>query len=159
IGDGSTIRGTPGDSLAWRVDYWQDVVEAGEVRRVTGLGLGVVSDTTLQGREPHNDLVRAFVELGTIGLVAYLSFLFALGRQARRALLLTTTAPGPSGLPRALAIGFAGIFAAYLVGSLSSNLMTQLILLWYVAALAVASGLPARSHAKDLSRPLKPSHA
>ena len=153
IGADRTLRGTPGDSLAWRIEYWGDVVAAGEGRRATGLGFGVVSDTTAQGREPHNDLLRAYVELGVIGLAAYLLFLVALGWQIRRSLAGATPAAGPAGFPHALAAGYAGIFAAYVVGSLTSNLMTQLVLLWYVAALAVASGLPARAKSLTLAEP------
>jgi hypothetical protein len=67
----------------------------------------------------------------------------------------TTPAAGRAGLPRALAIGYAGIFAAYVVGSLTGNLMTQLVLLWYVAALAVASGLPARERGLVLAEPFR----
>jgi O-antigen ligase len=144
IGAGPTLRGTPGDSLAWRLEYWPDLIAAGEGRRVTGLGLGVASDVTVQGREPHNDLVRSFVEMGTVGLAAYTAFLFFLGAQVMKTVRRTTRSNGPSGLSRALAVAFAGIFAAYLVGSMTSNLMTQLILLWYVMAVGVAATLPAR---------------
>jgi len=159
LGEGTTIRGTPGDSLSWRIDYWEDVINAGEGWRVTGLGLGVVSDTTEQGREPHNDLLRAYVELGVIGLVAFLSFLLALGWHIRRALSGAPSASGSRGLPRALVIGNAGIFSAYLVGSITGNLMTQLILLMYVVAFAAAAGPSTRCDIGDAKRALAPSHA
>lgn len=139
LGEGPTLRGTPGNSLAWRLDYWQDVIEVGEGRRVTGVGLGVVSEMTEQGREPHNDFVRSFVELGAIGLAAYIGFLFVMGWQVRSGLIRTRSTTRPPGLQRSLAEGFAGIFAAYLVESLTGNPMTQLILLWYVVAIAVAA--------------------
>jgi O-antigen ligase len=153
LGEGTTVRGTPGNSLAWRVDYWGEVIDAGEGRRVTGLGLGVASDSTAQGREPHNDLVRTYVELGGIGLAAYLGFLLAMGWQVRRSLVRTRPATGPPGLPRALAEGYAGILAAYLVGSLTGNLMTQLALLWYVLAVAAAAGLAARRSREQADGP------
>ena len=144
LGEGTTLRGTPGNSLTWRIDYWQTVIEAGEGRRVTGVGLGVVSEITESGREPHNDFVRSFVELGAIGLVAYVGFLLALGWQARNALARTRERRSaiPPDMSRCLAEGFAGIFAAYLIESVTGNPMTQLIILWYVIALAVAA-LPA----------------
>jgi O-antigen ligase len=149
LGDLASVRGTPGNSLAWRVDYWQDVLEAGEGRRVTGLGLGVVSDMTAQGREPHNDFVRSFVELGAIGLTAYGALLVAIAWQVHVAIARTLPASGSSGLPRSLAIGYFGVFAAYLVSSITGNLMTQLILLWYVFAIAVAASQPVRHHPPD----------
>lgn len=126
------------------MDYWHDVLAAGEGRRVTGLGLGLVSDVTAQGREPHNDFIRSFVELGAIGLTAYLALLAAIAWQVRASIARTSRAKGPQGLPRALATGYFGVFAAYLVTSLTGNLMTQLILLWYVFAIAVAASQPAR---------------
>jgi len=144
LSEGTTLRGTPGNSLTWRIDYWGTVIDAGEGRRVTGLGLGVASDVTAQQREPHNDLVRAYVEMGGIGLAAYLGFLLAMGWQIRRSLVGTRRVTGPPGLARSLAEGYAGIFAAYVVGSLTGNLMTQLVVLWYVLAVAAAAGLPAR---------------
>lgn len=140
LGQGTTLRGTPGNSFTWRIDYWQTVIEAGEGRRVTGVGLGVVSEITESGREPHNDFVRSFVELGSIGLTTYIGFLLLMGWQARKALAETRSALGaePPDFPRCLAEGFAGIFAAYMVESITGNPMTQLILLWYVVAIAVA---------------------
>jgi putative inorganic carbon (HCO3(-)) transporter len=158
LGDPATVRGTPGNSLAWRVDYWDDVLAAGEGRRVTGLGFGVVSDVTAQQREPHNDFLRSFVELGAIGLIAYLSLLAAIAWQLRVATQRTLTAKGPSGLPRSLVTAQLGVFAAYLIGSSTGNLMTQLILLWYVFAVGVAASLPARLPDVDLGdagRPIR----
>lgn len=150
LGDSATVRGTPGNSLAWRVEYWDDVIAAGEGRRVTGLGLGVVSDTTAQRREPHNDFLRSFVELGAIGLISYVALLAAIGWQTRASTHRTRPAKGPPGLARSLAIAYLGVLAAYLVGSVTSNLMTQLILLWYVFAIGVASSQPARLPSVDL---------
>ena len=139
LGEGATLRGTPGNSLTWRLDYWQTVVEVGEGRRATGVGLGVVSEMTDSGREPHNDFVRSFVELGAIGLAAYLGFLAVMGSQVYAALMRTRSGAERRGMPRCLAEGFAGIFAAYLVESVTGNPMTQLILLSYVVVLALAA--------------------
>jgi putative inorganic carbon (hco3(-)) transporter len=153
LGEGATLRGTPGNSLTWRLDYWQTVVEVGEGRRATGVGLGVVSELTDSGREPHNDFVRAFVELGVIGLAAYVVFLLVMGWQARTALRRTQPETGRPGLPRCLAEGFAGICAAYLVESVTGNPMTQLILLSYVIALALAASHSASDWAVPPRRP------
>jgi putative inorganic carbon (HCO3(-)) transporter len=156
LGEGTTLRGTPGNSFTWRVDYWQTVIDAGEGRRVTGVGLGVVSEITESGREPHNDFIRSFVELGAIGLTAYIGFLLLMGWQARKALAETRSALAttPPNFPRCLAEGFAGIFAAYMIESITGNPMTQLILLWYVVAIAVAArsvGLSSPAVSADLS--------
>lgn len=142
VGEMATVRGTAGDSLAWRLDYWHDVIAVGEGRRITGVGLGVAGDLTTQEREPHNDFVRAYVEVGLIGLAAYVGLIIALGRRVARSLQVTKSAREHDGFSRALAEGFAAVFAAYLVASVTSNLMTQLILLWYVLALGIAATLP-----------------
>ncbi len=166
LGEGPTLRGTPGNSLTWRLDYWQTVVEVGEGRRATGVGLGVVSELTDSGREPHNDFVRSFVELGAIGLAAYIGFLLVMGWQVRTALMRTQSETGPPSPKRGLAEGFAGIFAAYLIESVTGNPMTQLILLSYVVAIALAacqSGrdvrvTPIRHDGPDVGRRPEPVH-
>ena len=164
LGEGPTLRGTPGNSLTWRLDYWQTVVEVGEGRRATGVGLGVVSELTDSGREPHNDFVRAFVELGAIGLAAYIAFLLVMGWQVRTVLMRTQPESQRPGLPRCLAEGFAGIFAAYLIESVTGNPMTQLILLSYVIALALAASHSAstvtsiRHDGTDVGRRPEPIH-
>lgn len=166
LDEGPTLRGTPGNSLTWRLDYWQTVVEVGEGRRATGVGLGVVSELTDSGREPHNDFVRSFVELGAIGLAAYLGFLLVMGWQVRTTLIRTQSETEPPGLPRCLAEGFAGLFAAYLIESVTGNPMTQLILLSYVVALALAAcqsgrnvgAPPIRRDSADVGRRPEPVH-
>jgi putative inorganic carbon (HCO3(-)) transporter len=140
-----TLRGTPGNSLAWRIDYWGEVLAVSEERRVTGLGLGIVSDVTTEGREPHNDFIRAYAELGGLGLVAYLGLLVVLVRRAVLAVSQARPEAGGTELGRSLAVGFTAVTAAYLVGSVTGNLMTQLVLLWYVLTLAVAGGLIVRA--------------
>lgn len=142
IGTATTVRGTSGDTLSWRLGYWQVVMEAGEDQRITGLGLGVASQVTDQGREPHNDYLRALVEVGILGLLAYIGLMAAIGRSIFRALRVTNSNSRHGPLSRALAEGFAAVFAAYLVGSLTGNLMTQLVLLWYVLAVGVVATVP-----------------
>lgn len=142
ISAGPTLRGTPGNSLAWRVDYWGEIVEISSERRVTGVGLGVVSDLAAEQREPHNDFVRALVELGAIGLAAYL---ILMGTLVGRAWSRFSETRHRHDLGRGLAEGLAGLVAAFLVGSVTGNLMTQLVLLWYVLAFAVAAG-PTAAH-------------
>lgn len=153
VGQATTVRGTAGDSLAWRFDYWQDIIGVGEGHRITGLGLGVASDLTEQGREPHNDFVRAFVEVGWIGLIAFAGLMLALGKRVMRALAVTSPRGGATGFSRGLAEGFAAVFAAYLVASVTGNLMTQLILLWYVLAIGVAATIPHEKGRRIAARP------
>ena len=85
-------------------------------------------------KEPHNDFIRVYVETGLIGLSAYLWFLFSLARSARRSIRSTR-----SPLEHSVAIGFAGCLAAFLLLSLVSNVISQLVILWYFLAFAVAA--------------------
>jgi O-antigen ligase len=84
-----------------------------------------------EAKAPHNDFIRVYVETGFLGLAAYLWFLV---RSAGVAIGgLRDTEPGPF---RALVAGFTGVFVAFCILSLVSNVITQLVLFWYVAALA-----------------------
>ena len=91
------------------------------------------------GQPPHNDYLRAFVELGVVGLVAYLALLASLVGVAVGAL---RQARGPSA--RTVALAFAGVVAAFVVTSAAANLLGQVVLLWYVFAVAGAAAWVAR---------------
>jgi hypothetical protein len=67
-----------------------------------------------------------------------------MGSQVYAALMRTKSGTERRRLPRCLAEGFAGIFAAYLIESVTGNPMTQLILLSYVVVLALAACQSAR---------------
>ncbi len=133
LGTETRASGTAGNSLIWRVEYWRQALALGG-DPVTGIGLGAVSTLTNQGKEPHNDFIRAFVETGVVGLAAYLWLLFEMVVLARRS--VRRAAPG---FPRAVAAGFAGSLAAFILLSMVSNVITQLVILLYFASLAVCA--------------------
>ena len=125
--------GTAGNSLIWRVEYWKQALELGG-NPITGIGLGAVSSVTNQAKEPHNDFIRSFVETGIIGLFAYIWMLLAMINLARRALRTA-----PEGFPRAVAAGFTGALASFMLLSVVSNVITQLVILLYFAAFATCA--------------------
>jgi putative inorganic carbon (hco3(-)) transporter len=133
LGTETRASGTPGNSLIWRFDYWRQALQLGG-NPVTGIGLGAVSAVTNQAKEPHNDFIRAFVETGILGFVAYLWLLLEMVGLARSALR-----SAPTGFPRSVATGFAGSLAAFILLSVVSNVITQLVILLYFAALAVCA--------------------
>src|SRR5205823_161872 len=133
LGTETRASGTAGNSLIWRVEYWRQALALGG-DPVTGIGLGAVSTLTNQAKEPHNDFIRAFVETGVIGLAAYLWLLFEMIALARRS--IRRAAPG---FPGAVAAGFAGSLAAFVLLSMVSNVITQLVILLYFASLAVCA--------------------
>jgi putative inorganic carbon (HCO3(-)) transporter len=136
------LTGGPGNSLAWRVGYWRQVL-ALQDDPLLGIGLGGVEASTEAAKLPHNDLIRMYVETGLAGLLAYLWLILALLRQSARAV-----ARSPDGAARGIATAFAGATAAFLLLSLVGNLISQLVILWYFAAIA-AAGVAASRRALD----------
>lgn len=135
LGAERSLRGQPGNSLTWRLDYWREAVALAEDRRITGVGLGMVAASTDVGKPVHNDFVRAYVETGVLGLLAYVSFLIALVSSARQ-----TLRRRPSGIYRATSVGCAGCVVVFLVLSVSANVISQVAVLWYFVAF-VAIGM------------------
>jgi O-antigen ligase len=129
----TTQSGAAGNSLVWRFEYWQQALQLSDNPAV-GAGLRTVQAETDVSKEPHNDFIRVYVETGLIGLSAYLWFLFSLARTARRSIRNTR-----SPLEHSVAVGFAGCLAAFLLLSLVSNVISQLVILWYFLAFAVAA--------------------
>jgi putative inorganic carbon (hco3(-)) transporter len=131
--------GAPGNSLAWRFGYWEETLALAE-NPVTGIGLRMVQANTEAQKQPHNDFLRVYVETGILGLLAYLWLLSALIRTAWRVVVTA-----PDGLARGLAVAFAGAVVAFITLSLVANVISQLVILWYfaaIAAMAVAAARP-----------------
>jgi O-antigen ligase len=138
--------GAPGNSLVWRLQYWQDVL-ALQDHPIVGIGFKEVELTESTSTAPHNDPIRVFVETGLLGLAAYVWLFVALGIEAR-----STLRRAPPGLPRGLAVAFAAALVGVIALSLTANVITQLVILWYfmtIVVLAIArSRLPALAVAR-----------
>ena len=79
--------------------------------------------------------MRAYVETGLVGLIAYISVhvsLIALGRRARK-----LSRPGT--LDRGIAAGFLGCAFAFLAVSVVANVISGVVNLWYFFAFAAAA--------------------
>jgi O-antigen ligase len=123
-----------GNSLAWRFSYWTDIIGLASDNPVSGIGPHVTDVISRGEKQPHNDFLRAYVELGAIGLTAYLLMLFALGRVAARSLR-----DAHRGWQRGVAVGFTGCFVAFIVVSLVANVMSQSVVMWYFFAFAACA--------------------
>jgi O-antigen ligase len=134
----TTQSGAAGNSLVWRFEYWQQALTLSD-DPIIGAGLRTVRATSDVAKEPHNDFIRVYVETGLIGLSAYLWFLFSLVKTARRSIRGTRTRIG-----RSVAVGFAGCLTAFMILSLVSNVISQLVILWYFLAFAVAAAAAPR---------------
>lgn len=138
IGAPPPVEGVPANSLEWRVGYWQDVLPLASVNPITGIGMEGVQASTSAGLPPHNAYVQSYVETGLLGLGALLAVVITgavtLRRRVRQA---------ADGLERGLALAASGIALGLLAQTLTENLLTQTMALWYFAAAAtwgLASG-------------------
>jgi O-antigen ligase len=132
LGATETASGATANSLVWRFQYWHEAVELAEGRPVTGLGLDMVSNTAQEALQPHNDFVRVTAETGVLGLAAYVWLLAALVGTAVSA--VRRTAGLRHDVRRGGAVAVAAAVAAVLLMSVTSNVLSQVVLLWYTAA-------------------------
>jgi O-antigen ligase len=127
-----------GNTLAWRFGYWTDVLPLANRNPVTGIGLNQTKYNTDKAKKPHNDFLRAYVETGIVGLLAYLGLLFSLIALGRRAVRRTR----PGTFERGVAAGFLGCAVAFIAVSVVSNVISNVVNLWYfIAFAACASGI------------------
>jgi len=141
----STGSQPSGNSLVWRLNYWTEVLPLANGNPVSGIGLNMTQYNTDAAKQPHNDFIRAYVEMGLIGLGAYLAVLIALVGLGRRAVRAS-----PSGtFDRGIAAGFLGCAVAFVAVSASANITSNVVSLWYLFAFAAAaSGVVRRRQAQ-----------
>jgi putative inorganic carbon (HCO3(-)) transporter len=128
------VAGFEGNSLAWRIEYWGTVARLADESPIIGIGPKMTQYVTDAAKVPHNDYLRAYVEMGVLGVSAYAAVIAALIHTARKAL-----AWAPHGLGQGVAVGFAGCVAAFIVFSVAENVMSQVVVLWYFVAFAAAA--------------------
>jgi O-antigen ligase len=136
VAGGTTVnaQGNTSNSLQWRFSYWSQVLPLADSNPITGIGLRMTSFATTTAKQPHNDFLRAYVETGLVGLLAYLGLLTSMILVARQGLRHS----GP-GFDRSIAVGFAGCVIAFVLISVVSNVITEVIVLWYYIAFAAAA--------------------
>ncbi|HET6625228.1 MAG TPA: O-antigen ligase family protein [Nocardioidaceae bacterium] len=128
------------NSMLWRFSYWGDVLPLAERSPVTGIGLGTTGQVTAQNKQPHNDFLRAYVEEGALGLVAYLLLLVAMARVGLRAVRSSRT----GSLDHSIGAGYLACVTAFIVTSTSENMFSNVAVLWYLVAFAAAASSVAR---------------
>jgi len=136
-GPSTTSVGDPNNSFVWRMEYWGETLSLAEGRPVTGIGLGMVQRTADEEKAPHNDYLRIVVESGVLGLLAYFWLIAALIQIAVRAVRKRHSLRGP---PRGVAVGFVACLGAILVLSAVSNVVSQVVLVWYIAVVTGMAG-------------------
>ena len=139
LAETESARGESANSLSWRLEYWGSALELAGESPVTGIGLKQIAAQEEEAKQPHNDFLRAYVELGVAGLAAYLYLVWQFVATAVRAVRAARTRS--MGLSRASLVGYAGVAAGYALMGLVMNLFTQVVVGMYfyaVAGLAVA---------------------
>lgn len=134
LGHTTQYSGAAANSLTWRFEYWGDLISLANSSPITGIGLKVIQFQTLAAKNAHDDFLRTYVEMGFMGLFAYIALLIGLAIVARNALRDS----GP-GLARGIAVGFTASLVAFIVLSTVSNIISQTVLLWYFFAFAAAA--------------------
>jgi putative inorganic carbon (hco3(-)) transporter len=131
----SVVSGSTNNSLVWRLGYWTEVLPLANSNPVTGIGLDMTERETDQEKQPHNDFIRVYVETGLIGLGAYVALLISLVTLGRRAV---RASPRRS-LERGIGAGFLGCALAFIADSVSANVISSVVTLWYLFAFAAAA--------------------
>ena len=111
LGSSTSAAGYSSNSLSWRFSYWGDVLPLANADPITGIGLNMSSLATSQQKEPHNDFLRAYVETGIVGTIAYLALLVSMVLVARDSMRFTKRRAWS--YERSIAVGFAACVIAF----------------------------------------------
>jgi putative inorganic carbon (hco3(-)) transporter len=131
------------NTLTWRFTYWTRVLPLARSNPITGIGLGTTQYATEEGKQPHNDFLRAYVETGIIGFVAYCALLVTLLRTGYGA----TRAYPAGSFDRSVGVGLLGCAVAFVAVSFSANVLSNVATLWYLFAFAAAASALIRQRA------------
>lgn len=124
-----------GNTLAWRLSYWTEVLPLANSNPITGIGLNETKANTTQAKQPHNDFIRAYVETGLVGFAAYLAVLASLVTLGWRAVKRTKKGTFEQGV----SAGFLGCAFAFIAVSLVANVTSNVVNLWYFIAFAACA--------------------
>lgn len=137
--------GEPGEvqssSFAWRVNLWKTAFPMIKSNLLMGNGLGsFLSHSSVEilshAKGAHSVYLRLAMEVGLLGLGAYLWLLFKLGKNAIRNYMVISDT-----YIKALSLGFISIFVAYVIVSVADNFLEYVTLqwhLWFFAAITEA---------------------
>lgn len=149
VGSQKAVGGAPtGNTLAWRLNYWTEILPLADRNPVTGIGLDMTQYKTDAAKQPHNDFIRAYVESGLLGLVAYVGVLWALVLTGVRAVRRTASGTMDSGI----AVGFLACAIAFVVESAAANVISSVVCLWYLLAFAAAANAVLKLNSSPLSQ-------
>jgi putative inorganic carbon (HCO3(-)) transporter len=140
----------PGNSFNSRVQLWRDNLPAARAKPITGQGLNFIVQQTSNQAHVHSDYLRALVETGMFGFVAYVSLMLA--ALSGCVWSIVQAGRGTSRVLRTAALIGLASGTCFVLASGDSNLMTQVAVsgtAWALFACAHAAGRVAR----DANRP------
>ena len=150
-------QGDP-NSFAWRVRYWGEILPYWQRSPVTGIGPEMVRNTHPTGFDPHNSFLQALIEMGAVGIGAFLGVLVTIAVSLRRA-LKRNRAPG---LDRAICVAATAMCTAVLVQLPTENILVSAINWWYLLPIVIWASLgttgvfttdPVAAEAQDSAAP------
>jgi O-antigen ligase len=144
----------PGNSFNSRIQLWRTNLPYARQKPITGQGLNFIVERTSDNAHVHSDYVRALVETGMFGFVAYIVLLLtALGGSVWA---MVKTRRVQSRLLRVAALVGVATSVCYILASGDSNLMTQVAVsgtAWALFACAHAAGRVASDSAQEETGP------
>lgn len=141
------------NSFNWRLAQWTFLLQAWQNSRIFGYGQGTSVYLSEYHLYAHNDYVRALVEGGIVGLIAFLVFL---GAQFLRLVQLVWCAPRGSA-HRDFCLTLLALFLSIPVAMLTENMWSQTTFFFYWWTLFAIAGwnweqLPPRNSPLPISR-------
>jgi len=124
------------NSFNWRLAQWTFLLQAWQQYPIWGYGLLTCSKLTVLHNYAHNEYVRALVEGGIVGFIAFLVFL---GAQVGRLLQLFHQSP-PDSDRQDFCLTLLGMLVAMIVGMITENIWTHTTLFFYWWALFAVAG-------------------
>lgn len=127
---------TDNNSFNWRLAQWTYLLQAWQQYPILGYGLLTSSQLTVLHNYAHNEYVRAIVEGGIVGLIAFLVFLVA---QIWYLLQLFYKAPRGSA-KRDFCLTLLAMLLAMMFGMITENIWTHTALFFYWWTLFAVAG-------------------
>ncbi|MEO6999687.1 MAG: O-antigen ligase family protein [Terracoccus sp.] len=123
------------NSLQWRLSYWAETLPLANRNPVNGIGVDMTQYKTDVAKQPHNDFIKAYVETGLLGLAAYLFLCWQLVAIGIRAVAVTAK----DTCERGVAVGYLACSCMFVLQSVAANVISSVVVLWYLAVFAGAA--------------------
>lgn len=127
---------TDNNSFNWRLSQWTYLLQRWREFPIFGYGVGISAYVSTNGLYPHNDFVRALVEGGIVGLVAYLLFFATQVMRLVRLILRTSS----DSAQRNLCSILLAILLAIPMGMITENIWSHTTFFFYWWTLFAVAG-------------------